>query len=55
MNLTIPTDFMPDVASSTTSMIGSLAAPAALIIGVLLALIVVEYLVGIARKDEGGV
>jgi len=55
MTLEIPSNFLTSIASSTTSMIGSLSGVATLIIGVLLALIVVEYLVGIARKDEGGV
>jgi hypothetical protein len=55
MTLDIPSGFLTSVASSTTAMIGSLSGIAALIIGVLLALLVVEYLVGIARKDEGGV
>ena len=52
MIIELPTGFLASVASSTTSMIGSVSGVATLIIGVLLALIVVEYLVGIARKDE---
>lgn len=48
--ITLPTNFVPQVLVSATDTLGQLGPYVTLIVGVLLAVVVVEVLIGIFRK-----
>lgn len=53
MNITVPSTFSQDIASSTTHVIAGFSAPVYIILGILLALLIGEILINVLGKKQG--
>ena len=55
MTIDIPSNFVVNVASSSTSMLSSLGGVSTLIIGITLAFIILNLAISVFSKDEKGI
>ena len=53
MNITIPSNFTGNLASSTTSFLAGFSSPVYIILGILLAMLVAELLINVLGKKYG--